>query len=76
MWLDTRLVPVKNATGEVKTILGIARDITERKLGEGQMRRTQRLESIGTLASKVKGSVKGKGVSKGVIKGKGKGVSS
>jgi PAS domain S-box-containing protein len=53
MWLDNRLVPVKNATGEVESILGISRDITEHKQVEGQRLRTQRLESIGTLAGGV-----------------------
>jgi PAS domain S-box-containing protein len=53
MWLDSRLVPIKNATGEVESILGISRDITEPKQVEGQRLRTQRLESIGTLAGGV-----------------------
>ncbi|HEY5481371.1 MAG TPA: PAS domain S-box protein, partial [Verrucomicrobiae bacterium] len=53
MWLDSRLVPIKNATGEVESILGISRDITEHKQVEGQRLRTQRLESIGTLAGGV-----------------------
>jgi PAS domain S-box-containing protein len=53
MWLDNRLVPIKNATGEVESILGISRDITEHKQVEGQRLRTQRLESIGTLAGGV-----------------------
>jgi PAS domain S-box-containing protein len=53
MWLDSRLVPIKNATGEVESILGISRDITEHKQVEGQRLRTDRLESIGTLAGGV-----------------------
>ena len=41
MWLDTRLVPVKNAIGEVESILGISRNITERKLAEEALRRSE-----------------------------------
>ena len=31
VWLDTQLVPIKNAAGEVESILGFSRDITERR---------------------------------------------
>jgi len=40
MWLDTRLVPVKNATGQVESILGFSRNITERKLAEAALRKS------------------------------------
>ncbi len=33
-WLDTCLVPLRNEAGEVRAVLGIARDITERKRTE------------------------------------------
>lgn len=45
--------PIRNTTGEIIRIGGTAKDITERKRVEGQMLRTQRLESIGTLAGGV-----------------------
>lgn len=34
VWLDTRLIPIKNKNGEVKCVLGIGRDITKHKLVE------------------------------------------
>jgi PAS domain S-box-containing protein len=52
-WIHGRAFPVRNQTGEVYRIAGVAQDITERKLAESQMLRTQRLESIGTLAGGV-----------------------
>jgi PAS domain S-box-containing protein len=45
--------PIRNAGGEIVRIGGIAKDMTDRKRVEGQMLRTQRLESIGTLAGGV-----------------------
>ncbi len=38
-WLSTALVPVFNEEGKVGSVLGIARDITERKLAEDELRR-------------------------------------
>jgi signal transduction histidine kinase len=34
VWLHTWLVPLKDATGEITSILGVSRDITERKKAE------------------------------------------
>ncbi len=31
MWLDTQLVPIRNAEGKITSVLGISRDTTERK---------------------------------------------
>jgi len=45
--------PIRNDAGEIVRIGGTAKDITERKRVESQMLRTQRLESIGTLAGGV-----------------------
>ena len=45
--------PLRDATGQIIGVQGIAWDITEKKQLEAQLRRTQRLESIGTLASGV-----------------------
>ncbi|MBI4859741.1 MAG: PAS domain S-box protein [Candidatus Riflebacteria bacterium] len=36
-WLDTRLVPLVNSTGKVEAVLGISRDITERKRAEAAL---------------------------------------
>ncbi len=38
-WLSTALVPIFNEEGKVGSVLGIARDITERKLAEDELRR-------------------------------------
>lgn len=37
-WLSTSLVPIKDERGEVKAVLGLSRDITERKNAERQIR--------------------------------------
>ncbi|MEK7677340.1 MAG: PAS domain S-box protein [Verrucomicrobiota bacterium] len=50
--LDTGM-PIRNEAGEIIRLSGITRNITERKQNERQMLRTQRLESIGTLAGGV-----------------------
>ena len=52
-WIHDRGYPVRNQTGEIYRIAGVAQDITERKLTESHLLRTQRLESIGTLAGGV-----------------------
>ena len=52
-WVLDNGTPLHDETGEIVRVSGVARDITERKQVEAQMRRTQRLESIGTLASGV-----------------------
>jgi PAS domain S-box-containing protein len=56
-WLSTRLVPVADAEGGVTAVMGISRDITERKRAEeerrkmeAQFQQTQKLESLGLLA--------------------------
>lgn len=50
-WIQDRGYPVCDASGQIHRIVGIAEDITEQKKLEEQFMRTQRLESIGTLAS-------------------------
>jgi PAS domain S-box-containing protein len=39
LWLDTRLIPLKTESGEIKSILGISRDITDRKRAEEEIRK-------------------------------------
>jgi two-component system, cell cycle sensor histidine kinase and response regulator CckA len=48
---QSRCVPEFGLNGNVESILGITRDITEQKQLEAQFLRAQRLESLGTLAS-------------------------
>ena len=52
-WVLDNGTPIRNESGEIVRVSGVARDISERKQVESQMLRTQRLESIGTLASGV-----------------------
>jgi PAS domain S-box-containing protein len=56
-WMDTRAVPLRNADGDVTALLGITRDITERKHAEearlrleAQLTQAHKMEAIGTLA--------------------------
>lgn len=48
--LLTSKVPLRNETGEVVGILGINADITEQRSLEKQLRQSQRIEAVGTLA--------------------------
>ncbi|OUC12215.1 MAG: hybrid sensor histidine kinase/response regulator [Alkalinema sp. CACIAM 70d] len=50
-WIRDRGFPINNAQGQAYRLVGIAEDITDRKLAEEALRRSQRLESLGTLAS-------------------------
>jgi len=50
-WAITTKLPLRDPDGRIIGTCGISRDITERKKLEEQLLRSQRLESIGTLAS-------------------------
>jgi PAS domain S-box-containing protein len=50
-WAITTKMPLRDPDGRIIGTCGISRDITERKKLEEQLLRSQRLESIGTLAS-------------------------
>lgn len=39
-WLDTHLVPLRNGAGELTAVMGVARDITERKQVEQELKET------------------------------------
>jgi PAS domain S-box-containing protein len=51
--VDSRSTLIRNDDGTPRAVLGINTDITEKKKVEKHLLRTQRLESIGTLASGV-----------------------
>lgn len=56
-WMTTRTFPVKNAQGETIRYAGIAADITERKLAEEAIQRSnQRLESLFEISKEVTSS--------------------
>ncbi len=52
-WVSSTKIPVRDTAGNITGLLGISRDITARKHLEEQLRRAQRLEAIGSLASGV-----------------------
>ena len=56
-WLETHAAPMRDADGRIDTLLGITRDITARKRSEtervsleSQLRESQKMQAIGTLA--------------------------
>jgi PAS domain S-box-containing protein len=50
IWIDAMLVPVTDETGKPVSVLGISRDITDRKKLNDEIIRSSKLESLGTLA--------------------------
>jgi len=52
-WLHTQLIAIKNDQGQVQAVLGISRNVTEKKKIEKQMMNTEKLASLGLLAAGV-----------------------
>ena len=52
-WIRDRAFPIRNESGEVYRIVGIAEEITERKQMEQQLRQADKLAALGTLLSGV-----------------------
>jgi PAS domain S-box-containing protein len=52
-WLSTTKVPLWNGQGQLVGVVGMGRDITERKRLEAQLRQAQKMEAIGRLAGGV-----------------------
>ncbi|MBI3194843.1 MAG: PAS domain-containing protein, partial [Ignavibacteriae bacterium] len=50
-WMLDRAVHSVNSEGKLERMIGVFSDITEQKIKETQMLRSQRMDSIGTLAS-------------------------
>jgi two-component system cell cycle sensor histidine kinase/response regulator CckA len=50
-WIRERAFPVRHSEGHVERIVGVARDVTDRKAAEEQAREAQKMESVGRLAA-------------------------
>ncbi len=52
-WIHDRAFPVRNQSGRIVRIAGLAEDVTQRRTLEEQLRQTQKMESLGLLAGGV-----------------------
>ena len=51
LWMETRIAPLRNVTGQVTAILGVTSDITERRKADEQLRDSEhRLNQAATIA--------------------------
>lgn len=57
-WVETNYSPIKNPSGEVEFIVGIIRDIDERKRLESQLIQNKNLALLGTLVSGIAHEIK------------------
>jgi len=53
VWFETHYVPVRDASGQVTGIMGVAIDTTQRSQLEARLRLADRMASMGTLAAGV-----------------------
>src|SRR5207237_1315254 len=53
VWLGTWLAPILDDQGKVTAVLGLSRDITERRRLESDLANAQKMEAIGRLAGGV-----------------------
>ena len=52
-WASTTKVPLRDSEGRINGLVGISRDVTERKKLEGQFLQSQKMEAFGQLAGGV-----------------------
>lgn len=53
LWIGTRLTPIKNEAGEISAVLGISRDITERKKSEEVIKHMAYYDSLTDLPNRM-----------------------
>ena len=50
LWEAVQISPIRNPSGEITHLLSLREDVTDRKRLEEQLRQSQKMESLGTLA--------------------------